>query len=107
MPIREFDDERGRRWLVWDVYPTLIERRLRNAGPPLGVPERRQRDGPRGKVAARLQAGWLAFEAEDGERRRLSPVPGAPSEWAATSEEQLRAWCAVAEPTPRARRLVE
>ena len=103
MPLREFVDERGRRWMVWDVNPTLVERRLRNVGPPRGVTERRRHGKPHGPI--RLTEGWLAFEATDGERRRLAPIPTAG--WAEASEEELRSWCGMAVPRPPARRLVE
>jgi hypothetical protein len=104
MAFREFTDEGGRRWTVWDVFPTLAERRERDAGPPPGVHERRRFIESRTRIAARMARGWLAFEAADGERRRLAPIP---SDWAHKSTEQLRAWCASAEAAPPVRRLIE
>ena len=53
-----------------------------------------------------MSRGWLAFEASDGERRRLAPVPDTP-QWEQASDEQLRTWCAIAEPAPPPRRLIE
>src|SRR5690349_5772151 len=73
--LREFTDERGRKWTAWDVFPTLAERRERDAGPPPGVRERRRFVEPRARISARMARGWLAFEAADGERRRLAPIP--------------------------------
>ena len=107
MAIREFTDSRGRHWVVWAVHPTLAERRRHNAGPPVGVRERRRFVENRLHLSQRLELGWLTFEASDGERRRLSPVPGTASEWQGASEDQLRTWCALAEPAPPARRLIE
>jgi hypothetical protein len=104
MAFREFTDEGGRKWTVWDVFPTLAERRERDAGPPPGVHERRRFIESRTRIAARMARGWLAFEAADGERRRLAPIP---SDWAHKSTEQLRAWCASAEAAPPVRRLIE
>lgn len=95
MAIREFNDDRGRRWRVWDVYPSLVERRLRRGGPPPGMPERRLSDQPRARLRNDLTRGWLVFEASDGERRRFAPVPQ--PEWADASDHQLRRWCMVAQ----------
>jgi hypothetical protein len=54
-----------------------------------------------------LSGGWLAFESQDGERRRLTPIPDVLKAWNGASEEELRAWCASAKPIPPARRLIE
>lgn len=107
MALREFDDEGGRQWKVWDVYPTLAERRHRNAGPPPGTRERRRYVEQRVTVHANMVAGWLAFEARDGERRRLSPIPHTPEGWQHASVAELRAWCASAQAAPPGRRLIE
>jgi hypothetical protein len=107
MPIREFTDERGRRWTVWDVYPTRAERRFRNAGPPPGVRERRRYVEARVQIGKDMTRGWLAFESRDGERRRLIPIPEMPKGWESASDYELRAWLALALPAPPARRLIE
>ena len=107
MALREFTDEGGRFWTVWDVYPTLAERRNRNAGPPPGVRERRRSNEWRPHVNQNMSRGWLAFEAGDGERRRLAPIPETPSGWDCATEPELRAWLAAAQPTPPVRRLIE
>ena len=107
MAIREFTDGRGRYWVVWEVYPTLGERRRRNAGPPAGIRERRRFVENRPRLSPKMERGWLAFEASDGERRRLAPIPDSPTEWALASEDQLRTWCAMAEAAPPAKRLIE
>jgi hypothetical protein len=107
MALREFTDERGRRWTVWDVHPTLAERRVYNAGPPPQIRERRRRVERRVSLGRNVVNGWLAFESADGERRRLAPIPQLPNGWAAASLDQLRAWCAMADPVPPARRLIE
>jgi hypothetical protein len=46
--------------------------------------------------------GWLIFEAADGERRRLAPIPEMRGGWAKVTLDQLRAWCAMANPAPPA-----
>lgn len=107
MAFREFVDERGRKWTVWDVHPTLAERRRRNAGPPPGMRERRRFVEQRLHIRANMAHGWLAFEAQDGERRRLAPIPGDSEGWQNASVTQLRTWCARADPAPPARRLIE
>jgi len=107
MAIRQFTDNRGRYWVVWEVYPTLAERRRHNAGPPPGVRERRRFVEHRPRISPKMSRGWLAFEASDGERRRLAPVPDTPPQWEQASDEQLRTWCAIAEPAPPPRRLIE
>jgi hypothetical protein len=107
MPLREFTDERGRQWTVWDVHPTLAERRRWNAGPPPGVRERRRFVESRLHIRPSMSRGWLAFEAHDGERRRLAPIPDMASGWFEASEKELRAWCAMAQPAPPVRRLIE
>jgi hypothetical protein len=107
MALREFTDSGGRRWRVWDVYPTLAERRERNAGPPRGARERRRHVQPRPAIAPSLARGWLVFEASDGERRRLAPIPDDASAWSSATDDMLRTWCGLATPAPSARRLIE
>ena len=106
MAYREFTDDRGRGWKVWDVYPTLAERRLRAAGPP-GGRERRRLSERRLNVHPDMAHGWLTFESRDGERRRLAPIPKVEGGWSAASESELKAWCAAAAPAPSPRRLIE
>ena len=107
MAIREFSDERGRYWMVWDVRPRLAERRKHNAGPSPGMRERRRYVEPRLHLRPSMSQGWLAFESRDGERRRLSPIPELPQGWDAAPQAQLRVWCAMANPAPPPRRLIE
>src|SRR4051812_15170552 len=76
MPHREFLDESGRLWDVWDVRPTSVERRV-NADRRQALREttdRRQRREMRLVVPSELREGWLAFHTM-GERRRVSPIP--------------------------------
>jgi hypothetical protein len=107
MASRVFKDERGRDWTVWDVHPTLSERRVYNAGPAPGKRERRRYAEPRVQIEQMMSTGWLAFESRDGERRRLAPIPEREGGWSTAPLEQLRAWCAMANPAPPPRRLIE
>lgn len=107
MAFREFTDERGRQWSVWDVYPRLAERRQRDAGPPPGARERRRYVERRLHLRPSMTKGWLVFESRDGERRRLAPIPEMPAPWNQASVPQLRDWCAMAQPAPPPRRLIE
>ena len=104
MASREFEDARGGRWMVWDVYPTLAERRRNQAGRPPGNRERRRTGERRIHIRPNMVAGWLAFESHNGERRRLAPIPDG---WNRADLELLRAWCTAAESAPPARRLLE
>lgn len=107
MALREFRDDRRRRWTVWAVYPTLAERRHTDVGPPPRTPERRRHKESRAHLDSRLARGWLAFECEDGERRRLAPIPDTAEGWQMATDEELLAWCARAQQAPRAKRLIE
>jgi len=86
---REFTDERGRVWTVWDVHPTLAQK------------------NPVVALGTKMAGGWLAFECKDGERRRLAPIPDVAGGWQSASDEQLRLWWIKAETVARARRLIE
>jgi hypothetical protein len=107
VPLREFIDEHGRHWTVWDVHPTLAERRQRNEGPPPGVRERRRFVEQRVRIRSGMSSGWLAFEAQDGERRRLIPIPDLPRGWDAAADDVLRTWLTTAELVSPKRRLSE
>ena len=92
MTSREFTDERGESWRVWDVHPDSLERRMANDHHLRPAHERR-----------RTPHGWLAFENRY-ERRRLAPIPEG---WQEMDATQLRHLLADARPTGRARRLIE
>ena len=107
MASREFTDEGGREWTVWDVHPALADRRQKNTGPPPGRPERRRFVEQRLHIRPSMSQGWLVFESRDGERRRLAPIPDVPNGWESGTTDELRAWCAMAQPAPPPRRLIE
>ena len=104
MAYREFTDEHGIPWEVWDVRPTHVERRRKELGGPRGRGERRRSEaGPRMEVRREFTDGWLAFQCRHG-RRRLAPVPPG---WEQLDDRGLAALCAQATPTGSPRRLVE
>jgi hypothetical protein len=63
MAYREFQDEQGRSWRVWDTFPQKPQ-----------------------IVAPGYEKGWLSFETE-GEKFRLVPIP---ADWEDGSELRLR-----------------
>ena len=69
--MREFRDSAGIGWRVWSTIPYA------------------------GAVYdPRLRAGWLTFESEGGERRRLVPIPRG---WEEAHRERLELMCRAAE----------
>jgi hypothetical protein len=70
MALREFTDEKGCRWRVWDIRPEQMHAATR--------------------AEDHLQSvinGWLAFEpAGGGEKRRLAPIP---ARWESATETEL------------------
>jgi len=94
MAHRSFVDREGRRWEVWDVIPSLgnrrrAERRVSNLGTPDGIErrqaERRSGEGRRPALSAGLDRGWLCFDCGE-EKRRLTPIPAS---WDLASEAEL------------------
>jgi hypothetical protein len=66
--LREFTDNSGQHWRVWDVYPSERGK---------GGPSEREIVAAelRGRFrSAELAEGWLCFESAT-ERRRLAPIP--------------------------------
>jgi len=93
MALREFDDERGRQWKVWEVHPTIVGRE-------------RSREVLL-SLRPDMAEGWLAFEEENGEHRRLAPIPDVPNGWQNATLAELRMWCTIAAPARRVGRLIE
>lgn len=67
---REFVDDAGTVWRVWDTHPVAANT-LRRVSPTYAT-------------------GWLTFESES-ERRRLAPIP---PEWDIASRALMEHWCA-------------
>jgi hypothetical protein len=81
--LREFTDDDGTTWRVWDVTPSLHDR----------LSPRTQR------IAVRVPSGWLCFESHR-ERRRLTPIP---EQWETIDDGVLKRMCAEAEPVRQSR----
>lgn len=77
MGYREFVDDRGTPWRVWDTHP-LAANTLRSVSPGYA-------------------GGWLTFESPD-ERRRIAPIP---PDWEFATRDQITEWCARASPARR------
>ena len=81
MPLREFTDETGREWRVWDITAEKLH--------------------PSTRAETYMQEvleGWLAFESLDGHAKaRLYPIPHG---WEEADDEGLRAMLRRADPTP-------
>ena len=81
MAHRQFLDQTGAEWTVYDVNPRMDERRIherRDSAIGSAEAEERRAEDRRATVGAirpgRLTRGWLCFESGT-ERRRLQPVP--------------------------------
>ena len=82
--LREFKDGSGKRWRVWDVYPSV----QRGKSPSAGVGE------DPSQLAApfpnmELSDGWLCFEC-GSEKRRLAPIPDG---WELAGPKALEDYC--------------
>ena len=106
MAYKTFESPDGTKWEVWRVLPTSAERRKSQRRSFAGStstsydgPERRIGDrrlfGSDGQkfVSAGYENGWLCFESESGEKRRLAPVPDS---WENATMEKLWMWCRAA-----------
>jgi hypothetical protein len=69
--------------------------------------ERRRHVEWRPRISRNMSRGWLVFEATDGERRRLAPIPNVPNGWDCAATQELRTWLETSEPVPPVRRLIE
>lgn len=86
---RTFTARDGVVWQVWEVRPSLVERRRlreRRTAERSDAP-RRQASSPRSLVAVHesLRDGWLAFRC-DVEHRRRAPIPDG---WTELSDDEL------------------
>jgi hypothetical protein len=85
MALREFTDQNGVAWKVWDISPAEVSQRLKDE-----------------KLFIGYELGWLIFESADGElRRRLCPCPPG---WEDGTDDDLERLCQEGEPVaPRSR----
>ena len=70
MAYREFFDDAGTKWRVWDTHPVAAST-LRTVSPSYA-------------------GGWLTFESPT-DRRRLAPIP---TGWESATRELMMHWCA-------------
>ena len=103
MAKRQFTNEDGVAWVVWDVHPedlgrTQYDRRAltQPANATLRASGAAHRDER--AVHPELQKGWLCFQS-DKEKRRFTPIP---VDWHELPDSVLRAMLEVATPAPRA-----
>jgi hypothetical protein len=97
MGYRQFEDEHGSSWEVWEVHPAVVERRLnadRRAVPRVTPDRRGAGTDVRFPIPRELEGGWLTFQTAT-EKRRLSPIP---SHWMALGDEELAELCRRARP---------
>ena len=98
---RQFFDDDGVPWIVWDVHPDDLGRVTydRRSG-PLSVEAARSELSRRNERAVHpdLRNGWLCFQAA-AEKRRLTPIP---ADWSELPEPTLRQMLRAATPAPPA-----
>ena len=82
MSSRHFTDSVGVAWTVCEITSPSL------AGALARVLERDRRRG-----------GWLVFESDDGDKRRLAPYP---PDWGSISAFELERWCMRATRVPPA-----
>ena len=107
MAYKIFEGPNGVKWEVWLVVPTEAERRRgerrvahKSAAPRYSGPERRVGPDRRTRISSGrtllgpdFESGWLCFESDQGEKRRLVPVPDG---WERAGDDELWAWCGTA-----------
>jgi hypothetical protein len=98
MSHRQFEDESGRLWEAWDVYPSTVERHLNSDHPTTSTGNGSSGRSMTFTLPAELRAGWLAFQC-DSESRRLAPIP---ENWTRMSDSDLTRLASQAKPIVRA-----
>ncbi len=74
MTYREFTDEQGQLWEVWEIRPISIERRLNEERRRYPRLSDRRNSNLELKLRGSHRDGWLTFQCEH-QRRRLVPIP--------------------------------
>lgn len=95
MSHREFQDEDGRAWEVWDVQPSHVATTT-HAGMSHVEATNLEPHARRARfdIPVELRGGWLAFKS-DGESRRLAPIP---SSWVGLPDQDLALLVRTAKP---------
>ena len=94
MAYREFQDEKGTWWKVWDVTP---DERIFRPRTPVSVRAQAREERSvqaRSEVTPSRSRGWLAFQSAT-DSRRLSPIPPG---WETANERDLGAFLLQATP---------
>jgi hypothetical protein len=90
MALREFSDDAGGRWKVWDTIPAAPQSDYADSAAGRLLSTHKSETERRGAFPPRFTAGreggWLTF-ASGTERFRLSPIPKG---WEECSERELR-----------------
>ena len=74
MTYREFQDEQGQHWEVWEIRPISIERRLNEERRRYPRLSDRRNANLELKLRGLHRDGWLTFQCGH-QRRRLVPIP--------------------------------
>jgi hypothetical protein len=100
---KHFTDVHGNMWIVWEVYPRLVERRLLRERRVSTRTSSDRRHMPVGRptLPRQILGGWLAFQSMH-ERRRVLPVP---DKWEQFGDRELRATLAHSTMCSRPRRV--
>lgn len=101
MAHREFRDENGGIWQVWDVIPSSLEGlNAERQGSLTGESDSRPRRAAKFTLPVQLRGGWLAFQSQV-ESRRLAPIP---NDWTTLPDSELAVLVRTAPPARRSGR---
>ncbi len=96
MSLREFLDDDGQEWQVWDTRPAMPVANVDSSSVDAAKSPSDNKATEFPLLSRKREAGWLTFTAVD-ERRRLSPIPDA---WESADETSLRAVLKTADKIP-------
>ena len=97
MTYREFLDDQGQQWEVWEIRPISIERRLNEERRRYPRLSDRRTSSVQLKIRGLHRDGWLTFQCGT-RRRRLVPIP---EHWDSSSDAELIALLKRATPLGR------
>ena len=97
MTYREFLDDQGQQWEVWEIRPISIERRLNEERRRYPRLSDRRTSNVQLKIRGLHRDGWLTFQC-GAQRRRLMPIP---EHWDSSTDAELIALLQRAAPLGR------
>jgi hypothetical protein len=104
MAYRELTARDGVVWKLWEVHPTIMDRRVaKETVPSISTAERRKIATLRYRLPGPMSAGWLAMLGGT-ERRRIAPIPEG---WERMTDEELLELMSRASVTAPMRRLLD